>query len=149
MTYQPPVRDHAFILRDVLDIDQHNALPGFADAPFETVEQILEAAAQFTGEVLAPLNSVGDKQGCTWHPDNTVTTPAGFKDAYKQLCAGGWTGLGSDPTYGGQGLPHVVNLSFSEMSSSANMAFSMYPGLAHGAYSVSYTHLTLPTNREV
>ncbi|CAN5373220.1 acyl-CoA dehydrogenase C-terminal domain-containing protein [soil metagenome] len=139
MTYQPPVREHAFLLRDVLNIDQHGALPGFADAPFETVEQILEAAAQFTGEVLAPLNSVGDKQGCVWNSDFTVKTPTGFKEAYKQLCEGGWTGLGSDPTYGGQGLPHVVNLSFSEMSSSANMAFSMYPGLAHGAYSAIHT----------
>jgi alkylation response protein AidB-like acyl-CoA dehydrogenase len=140
MTYQPPVRDHAFILRDVLNIDQHGALPGFSDAPFETVEQILEAAAQFTGEVLAPLNTVGDKNGCKLDPaTNVVTTPPGFKDAYKQLCEGGWTGLGSDPAYGGQGLPHVVNLAFSEMSSSANMAFSMYPGLAHGAYSAIHT----------
>jgi alkylation response protein AidB-like acyl-CoA dehydrogenase len=140
MTYQPPVRDHAFILRDVLNIDQHGALPGFSDAPFETVEQILEAAAQFTGEVLAPLNTVGDKNGCQLDPaTNVVTTPPGFKAAYKQLCEGGWTGLGSDPAYGGQGLPHVVNLAFSEMSSSANMAFSMYPGLAHGAYSAIHT----------
>ncbi len=136
MTYQPPVRDHAFILRDVLNIDQHGALPGFSDAPFDVVEQILEAAAQFTGEVLAPLNTVGDKTGCKLDPvTNTVTTPPGFKDAYKQMCEGGWTAIGSDPAYGGQGLPHVVNLAFSEMSSSANMAFSMYPGLAHGAYS--------------
>lgn len=140
MTYQPPVRDHAFILRDVLDIDQHGALPGFSDAPFDVVEQILEAAAQFTGEVLAPLNTVGDKTGCKLDSaTNVVTTPPGFKDAYKQLCEGGWTGLGSDPAYGGQGLPHVVNLAFSEMSSSANMAFSMYPGLAHGAYSAIHT----------
>ncbi len=140
MTYQPPVRDHAFILRDVLNIDQHGDLPGFSDAPFDVVEQILDAAAQFTGEVLAPLNTVGDKNGCQLDPaTNTVTTPPGFKDAYKQLCEGGWTGLGSDPAYGGQGLPHVVNLAFSEMSSSANMAFSMYPGLAHGAYSAIHT----------
>ena len=140
MTYQPPVRDHAFILRDVLNIDQHGDLPGFSDAPFDVVEQILDAAAQFTGEVLAPLNAVGDKNGCKLDPaTNVVTTPPGFKDAYKQLCEGGWTGLGSDPAYGGQGLPHVVNLAFSEMSSSANMAFSMYPGLAHGAYSAIHT----------
>ena len=135
MTYQPPVRDHAFILRDVLNIDQHGDLPGFSDAPFDVVEQILDEAGKFTSEVLAPLNGVGDKEGCTWSPDFTVKTPTGFKDAYKQLCEGGWTGLGSDPAYGGQGLPYVVNLAFSEMSSSANMAFSMYPGLAHGAYS--------------
>ncbi|MGH1560160.1 acyl-CoA dehydrogenase N-terminal domain-containing protein [Caulobacter segnis] len=76
MTYQPPVRDHAFILRDVLNIDQHGDLPGFSDAPFDVVEQILDAAAQFTGEVLAPLNTVGDKNGCKLDPaTNVVTTP--------------------------------------------------------------------------
>ena len=139
MTYQPPVREYAFLLRDVLNIDQHGDLPSFADASFETVEQILEAAGQFTGEVLAPLNHIGDQQGCVWNSDFTVKTPDGFAAAYKQLCEGGWTGLGSDPAYGGQGLPHVVNLAFSEMSSSANMAFSMYPGLAHGAYSAIHT----------
>ncbi len=139
MAYQPPVRDHVFLLEDVLKIDQYAELPAFADASLDVVKAIIEEAGKFTGEVLAPLNSVGDKQGCTWHPDNTVTTPDGFKEAYKLLCEGGWTGLGSDPAYGGQGLPHVVNLSFSEMSSSANMAFSMYPGLAHGAYSAIHT----------
>jgi alkylation response protein AidB-like acyl-CoA dehydrogenase len=139
MAYQPPVRDHVFLLEDVLKIDQYAELPAFADASLDVVKAIIEEAGKFTGEVLAPLNSVGDKQGCTWRQDNTVTTPTGFKEAYRQLCDGGWTGLGSDPAYGGQGLPHVVNLSFSEMSSSANMAFSMYPGLAHGAYSAIHT----------
>ncbi|MDP1630641.1 MAG: acyl-CoA dehydrogenase C-terminal domain-containing protein [Caulobacter sp.] len=139
MAYQPPAREHVFLLRDVLEIDRYSNLPAFADASMDVVEQIIEEAARFTGEVLAPLNSVGDKQGCKWSPDFTVKTPDGFKEAYKMLCAGGWTGLGSDPAYGGQGLPHVVNLSFSEMSSSANMAFSMYPGLAHGAYSAIHT----------
>ncbi|MDB5472594.1 MAG: acyl-CoA dehydrogenase [Caulobacter sp.] len=139
MAYQPPVRDHVFLLEDVLKIDQYAELPAFADASLDVVKAIIEEAGKFTGEVLAPLNAVGDKQGCTWRQDNTVTTPTGFKEAYKQLCDGGWTGLGSDPAYGGQGLPHVVNLSFSEMSSSANMAFSMYPGLAHGAYSAIHT----------
>jgi alkylation response protein AidB-like acyl-CoA dehydrogenase len=135
MTYQPPVRDHLFLLRDVLEIEKHANLPGFADASMDTVEQILDEAAKFTSEVLAPLNSVGDKQGCTWKSDNTVTTPAGFKEAYRQLVESGWPGLGATPDFGGQGLPYVVNLAFSEMSSSANMAFSMYPGLTHGAYS--------------
>ncbi len=139
MAYQPPVRDHVFLLREVLEIDRYSTLPSFADASMDVVEQIIEEAAKFAGEVLAPLNSVGDKQGCTWHPDNTVTTPTGFREAYRQLCEGGWTGLDSDPAYGGQGLPHVVNVSFKEMSSSANMAFSMYPGLAHGAYSAIHT----------
>ncbi len=135
MTYTPPVREHLFLLRDVLEIEKHANLPGFADASMDVVEQILDEAARFTGEVLAPLNAVGDKQGCHWSADNTVTTPAGFKAAYKALVEGGWPALGAEPEFGGQGLPYVVNLAFSEMSSSANMAFSMYPGLTHGAYS--------------
>ena len=101
--------------------------------------RIVEEAGRFTAEVLAPLNSVGYKQGCTWHADHSVTTPDGFKAAYKALVEGGWPALGADKAYGGQGMAHVVNLSFSEMSSSANMAFSMYPGLTHGAYSAIHT----------
>ena len=135
MTYQPPVRDFAFVLKDLLQLERYANLPAFADASMDVVEQILDEAAKFTSGVLAPLNTVGDKEGCHWKPDFTVTTPKGFKDAYRQLVEGGWPGLGSDPAYGGQGLPHVVNLAFSEMSSAANMAFSMYPGLTHGAYS--------------
>ncbi|MGH6999544.1 MAG: acyl-CoA dehydrogenase N-terminal domain-containing protein, partial [Phenylobacterium sp.] len=122
MPYQPPVRDHLFLLRDVLEIEKYANLPGFAHASMDVVSQIVEEAGRFTGEVLAPLNSVGDKQGCVWNSDHTVTTPAGFKQAYAQLVEGGWPALGAEPAYGGQGLPHVVNLSFSEMSSSANMA---------------------------
>jgi alkylation response protein AidB-like acyl-CoA dehydrogenase len=135
MTFQPPVRDYKFLLRDVLQLERHANLPAFADASMDTVDQILEEAARFTGEVLAPLNGVGDKEGCVWSPDFTVRTPTGFKAAYAQLVEAGWPALGADPNYGGQGLPHVVNLAFSEMSSAANMAFSMYPGLTHGAYS--------------
>jgi alkylation response protein AidB-like acyl-CoA dehydrogenase len=135
MTYHAPVRDHVFILRDVLDVDRYANLPGFADAGMDTVEQVLEEGAKFAEEVLAPLNHVGDQEGCIWSPDNTVKTPTGFKDAYKQMVDGGWPALGSDPAYGGQGLPAVVNVAFSEMTSSANMAFGMYPGLTHGAYS--------------
>jgi hypothetical protein len=135
MTYQAPVRDYAFLLRDVLQLERYANLPAFADASMDTVDAILEEAGKFTAEVLAPLNAVGDKQGCAWSPDFTVRTPDGFKDAYAKLVAGGWPALGSDPAFGGQGLPHVVNVAFSEMSSSANMAFSMYPGLTHGAYS--------------
>jgi hypothetical protein len=135
MPYLPPVRDYAFLLRDLLELERYANLPAFADASMDTVDQILEEAGRFTGEVLAPLNSVGDKEGCHWSPDFTVKTPKGFKEAYAQLVEGGWPALGADPAYGGQGLPHVVNLAFSEMSSAANMAFSMYPGLTHGAYS--------------
>src|SRR3974390_649004 len=135
MSYQPPVREHLFLLRDVLEIEALANLPGFADAPMDLVEQVLDEAARFCGEVLAPLNSVGDKQGCVWRPDGSVTTPPGFKEAYRELVDGGWPALGAEAAYGGQGLPGVVGLAFNEMSSSANMAFSMYPGLTHGAYS--------------
>jgi alkylation response protein AidB-like acyl-CoA dehydrogenase len=135
MTYQPPVREHLFLLRDVLAIEQYANLPGFSEAGYDTIEQILGEAAKFNAEVLAPLNAVGDKSGCVWHADNTVTTPEGFRAAYRALVDGGWPGLGADPAWGGQGLPAVVNLAVSEMSSSANMAFAMYPGLTHGAYS--------------
>jgi len=135
MTYQPPVREHLFLLKEVLELDKFANLPSFSDAPMDVVEQILEEAAKFCAEVLAPLNSVGDKRGCVWNPDGSVTTPPGFKQAYRLLVDGGWPALGAEAAYGGQGLPAVVNLAFSEMSSSANMAFSMYPGLTHGAYS--------------
>ena len=135
MSYRPPVREHAFLLNDLLEIGALGDLPGFSEAGPEVVAQILEEAGRFTAGVLAPLNSVGDKEGCTWSPDHSVRTPTGFADAYRQLVEGGWAAIGADTAFGGQGLPHVINLAFSEMSSSANMAFSMYPGLTHGAYS--------------
>ena len=135
ITYQPPVRDYAFLLRDVLQLERYADLPAFADASIDTVEQILEEAGRFTGEVLAPLNAVGDKEGCRWSPDFTVTTPKGFKEAYAQMVEAGWPALGAEAEFGGQALPAVVNLAYMEMSSAANMAFAMYPGLTHGAYS--------------
>ena len=138
MTFQAPVRDHTFLLREVLEIENYANLPGFADASWEVVEQILDQAGKFTSEVLAPLNGVGDKEGCTWSPDFTVKTPTGFKAAYKTMVENGWLGLSSDPKYGGQGLPRILSLSYSEMSTAANMAFSMYPGLTHGAAEAIY-----------
>jgi alkylation response protein AidB-like acyl-CoA dehydrogenase len=134
MTYRAPVRDQTFILRDVLKLDGYSNLPGFADASMETVEQILEEGAKFCEGVLAPLNTVGDKEGCTWSKDNTVKTPTGFQSAYTQMVDGGWAALTGDPEFGGQGLPKVVGIAVSEMMSGANMAFAMYPGLTHGAY---------------
>jgi len=139
MSYRPPVREHLFLLGEVLNVEQYKDLPGFADASMDVVEQILDEAARFASEVLDPINAVGDKQGCHWSADGSVTTPPGFKDAYRALTAGGWPALGASPEFGGQGLPAVVGLAFSEMSSAANMAFSMYPGLTHGAYS-AITH---------
>src|ERR1700722_19318588 len=139
MTYQPPGREHLFLLKDVLEIEKLANLPGFSDAPMDLVEQILDESAKFCAEVLAPLNSVGDKQGCVWHPDNTVTTPPGFKAAFSQFVEAGWPALSALIDYGGQGLPAVVAMACEEMSSSANMAFSMYAGLTHGAYTAIVT----------
>ena len=132
MAYRPPLKDYGFLFRDVLKLEDHADLPGFADAPLDLIEQIVEAAGDFTANVLAPLNGVGDKNGCKL-ADGAVTTPPGFKAAYEQLVEGGWPALSVDPQWGGQGLPHVVNIAFMEMSSTANMAFSMYPGLTRGA----------------
>lgn len=133
MPYAPPLRDQLFLLNDVLQLERYANLPGFAEATPDLVEQVLTGGAEFAAEVLAPLNSVGDKEGCRW-ADGEVTTPTGFKDAYRRFVEGGYLTLGSDPAYGGQGLPAVVNVAFSEMTSGANMAFAMYPGLTHGAY---------------
>ena len=135
MGYQAPVRDQMFILRDVLHLDGYSNLPGFADASLDLVEAVLTEGAKFCEEVLAPLNHTGDQEGCVWSQDNTVKTPKGFKEAYKAMVEAGWPALGAEPEFGGQGLPRVLSLAYSEMSSSANMAFSMDPGLTHGAYS--------------
>ena len=135
MAYQAPVRDQLFVLREILGLENYANLPGFADAPMDVVEQILTEGAKFCEEVLAPINRVGDKEGCVWSPDNTVKTPTGFQAAFHAMVEAGWPALGADPAFGGQGLPRVLSLAYSEMSSAANMAFSMYPGLTHGAYS--------------
>lgn len=139
-TYKAPLRDFSFLYRDVLKIEKYANLPAFSKAPMELVDQILEEGAKFCENVLAPLNAVGDHEGCTRHADGSVTTPKGFKEAYHQLVEGGWPALGCDPAYGGQGLPHVVSLAWNEMVSSSNMAFGMYPGLSHGAYEAIHHH---------
>ena len=140
--YAAPLDDMRFVLKDVLDINAYANLPGFADASPDVLDAILEESAKFASEVLHPLNEVGDTQGCKRAEDGSVTTPEGFKEAYKTFAEGGWTGLSADPDYGGQGLPGLVGLCCSEMVSSANMAFGMYPGLAHGAYSAIHHHGT-------
>jgi alkylation response protein AidB-like acyl-CoA dehydrogenase len=133
--YAAPLRDYRFLFRDVLRLDRYANLPGFADAPFDVIDQILEAGGTFATETLLPLNAIGDKQGCKRSPDGAVKTPDGFPAAYKAMVEGGWPALSSDPAYGGQGLPGVLGCAFNEMATSANMAFAMYPGLTHGAYS--------------
>ncbi|MBX3430409.1 MAG: acyl-CoA dehydrogenase C-terminal domain-containing protein [Hyphomonadaceae bacterium] len=139
-SYTAPLREYRFLLKDVLDIERYSNLPTFSDAPIDLIDQVLEEGAKFCEGVLAPLNRVGDEHGCARADDGSVTTPPGFKDAYKQLVDAGWPALSSDPNYGGQGMPHVVALAWNEMVSSANMAFGMYPGLSHGAYEAIHHH---------
>jgi 3-(methylsulfanyl)propanoyl-CoA dehydrogenase len=136
MPYKAPVEDQLFLLNEVLGVANYANLSGFSDATPELIAQVLEESARFCEEVLEPLNKVGDREGCRYDPTSgEVATPTGFKHAYKSLVEAGWPALSVDPAHGGQGLPYVLNLCFSEMASSANMAFAMYPGLTHGAFS--------------
>ncbi|WP_417492303.1 acyl-CoA dehydrogenase C-terminal domain-containing protein [Maricaulis sp.] len=137
--YRAPVRDQRFVLHDVLNIAQYGDLPGFADADTDTIDAILEEGGKFCEGVLAPLSHVGDVEGCVRDADGNVKTPTGFKEAFKQMGEAGWTALSGDPEYGGQGLPHVLNLAVNEMVSAANMAFGMYPGLTLGAAAALHT----------
>jgi alkylation response protein AidB-like acyl-CoA dehydrogenase len=129
-----------FLLSDVFHIDRYNNLPGFGDATPDLVEAVLAEAAKFSEDVLAPLNRIGDKEGCRRHDDGSVTTPGGFKDAYQRLTAGGWIGIAAPTEFGGQGLPIVLAQAVSEFLCSANMAFGMYPGLTQGAIAALLAH---------
>jgi hypothetical protein len=141
-TYTAPLREYSFLLKDVLKLERYSNLKSFADAPMDLVDQVLAEAGKFSEEVIAPLNVVGDREGCTRHEDGSVTTPTGFKDAYKKFVEGGWPSLAAEPAFGGQGLPATINIAASEMTISANMAFSMYPLLSHGAYEAILHHGT-------
>jgi len=132
-SYNAPIRDQLFVLNEVLNVGQLTKYEKFAEADTDTMEAILEQSAKFTSEVLAPLNAVGDQEGCTRNADGSVTTPTGFKDAYKQVVENGMMGLAHDPQYGGMGMPGVWHIAAGEMQSAANMAFAMYPGLTNGA----------------
>ncbi|MBN9430150.1 MAG: acyl-CoA dehydrogenase C-terminal domain-containing protein [Burkholderiales bacterium] len=141
--YVPPLRDMHFVLHELIDIEGAlKSLPPHADTGRELIDQVLEEGGKFCAEVLFPINRSGDEEGCTYLGDGVVRTPAGFKDAWEQFKAGGWPTLTCDPVYGGQGLPNAVGLAFQEMMNSANQAWTMYPGLTHGAYDCLHAHGT-------
>ncbi len=140
--YRAPLEDTLFILNDLLGMQRHADLPGFADATPDTVEAILSEAGRFCEEILLPLNRIGDREGCTRRDDGRVTTPQGFKAAYECYAAAGWVGLAADPDVGGQGLPYTLAAAVSEFASSANMAWAMYPGLTQGAIAALTAHGT-------
>jgi acyl-CoA dehydrogenase len=139
-SYKAPVEETLFLLRDVFPIERYNNLPGFADAVPDVVEAIVLEAARLCEETLQPLNQTGDREGCVRNPDGSVSTPRGFKDAYRAFAAGGWVGLAADPAYGGQGLPYTLAAAVDEFASSANMSFAMYPGLSQGALNALLAH---------
>lgn len=139
--YNPPARDIQFVLHELLQIESaFGELPQHQDMDAEIVDQVVEEAGKFCADVLLPLNQSGDAEGCTRSDDGEVTTPKGFKEAYAQYVEAGWPSLSSDPEYGGQGLPELVNNVLSEMINSCNQAWGMYPGLTHGAYAALMAH---------
>ena len=138
--YKAPVEDVSFLLNDVFQIDRYNNLPGFADASADVRAAIIDEAAKFSEQVLQPLNHSGDQEGCTRHDDGRVTTPKGFKEAFKQFADGGWIGLSAPVEFGGQGLPVSLSQTVNEFTMSANMAFSMYGGLTQGAMAALLVH---------
>ena len=134
MAYKAPVRDLTFILNEVLEIDRYTNQPGFQDVSSDLAQQILEEAARFSDEVIAPINNPGDKEGCHWAEGGVVTTPKGWKEAYHQMVEAGWPSLTADPAYGGQGMPSVIGSAVGQFTAGASAAFSMYPGLTAGAH---------------
>ena len=134
--YTPPLRDMQFVMHEMLNVTADlQAMPVHAEMDADTINAVLEEGGKFASEVLLPLNISGDTEGCTFDvASHAVTTPTGYKEAYAQYVAGGWAALACDPAFGGQGLPLIVNQCFYEMMNSANQAWTMYPGLTHGAY---------------
>ncbi|MBI5926824.1 MAG: acyl-CoA dehydrogenase family protein, partial [Aquabacterium sp.] len=143
-SYNPPLRDMQFVMHELLGaVDELKQIPAYADLDEDTVNAVLEEGGKFASKVLAPLNLVGDSQGCVLNKEtHEVKTPDGFKDAYKQYTENGWSGLSADPEWGGQGMPQLVNQAIYEMNNSANQAWTMYPGLSHGAHAALEAHGT-------
>ncbi|UZK02882.1 acyl-CoA dehydrogenase C-terminal domain-containing protein [Venatoribacter cucullus] len=142
--YKAPLREIKFVMDELLDMPAHYAsIPAYADvATPDMVDAIINEGAKFCENVLSPLNRVGDIEGCTRHEDGSVTTPTGFKEAYKQFVEGGWPSLAHEVDHGGQGLPESLGIVMSEMVGSSNWSWGMYPGLSHGAMNTIELHGT-------
>lgn len=131
--YQAPLKDIAFVQQDMFDMEQYfQATDCWQEMNAELADAVLNECAKFCEEVIAPLNAVGDQQGCQWS-DGEVTTPEGFKEAYQQYVDGGWPSLEGDEEFGGQNFPKTIAIAVTEMCGTSNWAWSMYPGLSHGA----------------
>ncbi|QXZ09320.1 acyl-CoA dehydrogenase C-terminal domain-containing protein [Comamonas sp. Y33R10-2] len=143
-SYNPPLRDMQFLMHEVFKVaDAYQQMPKHAEVDVDTINAVLEEAGKFAANVTFPLNISGDAEGCTLDKaTHEVTTPKGFKEAYAQFVEGGWPALSCDPEYGGQGLPMVLNSALYEMLNSANQAWTMYPGLSHGAYEALHAYGT-------
>ena len=142
--YVAPIRDMQFVLHELLQVENElKQLPPHAEVDADIINQVLQEGGRFTSEVVFPLNHSGDREGCRLNQEtHEVTTPKGFKEAYRQYIEAGWPSLSADPEYGGQGLPVVLNNAFYEMLNSSNQAWTMYPGLSHGAYECLHAHGT-------
>jgi alkylation response protein AidB-like acyl-CoA dehydrogenase len=143
-SYNPPLRDMQFVMHEVLNVTESlKQIPRHADTDADTINAVLEEGGKFAANVIFPLNISGDAEGCKLDKTtHEVTAPKGFKEAYAQYVEGGWAALSCDPDYGGQGLPFVLNQCIYEMMNSANQAWTMYPGLSHGAYEALHAHGT-------
>ena len=134
-SYKAPVRDTVFVINELLRLESYGNVLGSDFVSADIVSAVLEEAGKFTSEVLAPLNASGDREGCTRHPDGSVTTPGGFKEAFAQFREAGWGTLSAPAEFGGQGMPHVLGFAFEEFIAAANQGFAMYHGLTNAAIS--------------
>ncbi len=138
--YKAPVRDIRFVINEVLESEKlYQTLPGYEEATEDLMNAIVDEGARFAESVIAPLNRSGDEEGCHWSAAG-VTTPAGYKEAYRQYVENGWPALSAGVEYGGQGLPNMLGIMLNELAGTANWSWVMYPGLSLGAVNTVEAH---------